>query len=100
KINGNLGWKFWKSVTGTTKIVLPESFEELNIKITAANFAYVYHILRKHLTTSDENFLQGFDNGNTNYCNVIITKTNLQPGSFLANGVDYTRSSACSVYYR
>ena len=68
------------SVTGITPITLPNNFNELFIKVEAAenhNVFYSFLLPRIALSTEAKNFVNTYPSDNDGYCHICVSLSNI-----------------------
>lgn len=92
-----------KTVTGNTKITLPESFNELHITVEyqAGQLYYAFHIIKNDLTVIDKPYYNGYayDNGK-NMVALYVNLTSLYLGTAFQNNNLITLATTVNVFYR
>ena len=103
-INNALEWKYLGSANGTTKLDLPENFNELEVYVyNSMSENYPIHIVKGMLDTSTKSFKNGHfihATNNSGAVQVSCTSTQVWLGYCYLVGSDYTSSSTIYVYYR
>ena len=99
-----LNYKYNGSTTGTTSIVLPNSFRELYIEVGDPNSQnrWCYNIPFGTLTTTAKYYITGSNYGSGYYtsCSVAVSKTAVILNTLISNGTNLTNTAMIGVYYR
>lgn len=104
ELKESLKWKLLGTVTGTTKVALPETFNEISIIVKPRSAqqqeSNVVTIPYIHLTDSDKRFEISNQGDVANYIRVLVSKTAASQYSIYFSGTDYTSQSTMFVYCR
>ena len=102
-LNSSFSWKFLKTVTGNTKIQLPDSYNEIIVDIENDVNYFSINLSRAQLSSSAKHYREGYYMNSTG-ASALATITATESSiflNFLILGSEYaTSSTKVSVYYR
>lgn len=103
ELNSDLEWKLLASVAGGVSVNLPNSFNELHIKVveSSTDVGYVFHLIPKDLEESTYFRSGHYSDANINSAvSLLATSTYIKLDGFLLNGANVINSSNVIVSYR
>lgn len=102
-LNSSFSWKFLKTVTGNTKIQLPDSYNEIIVDIENEVNYFSINLSRAQLSSSAKHYREGYymnSSGASALATITATESSIFLNFLMLGSENATASSKVSVYYR